>query len=118
MLALYVEWHMRRALAPLLFQETGREAARRGRALPVEPARVSEAARTKAGSKCTADGLPVHGFTTLLADLATLSLNEVSLPGCPEHAMQIMAKPTRLQRRAFEFLEIDPARIVASTSPG
>ena len=118
MLALHVEWHLRRALAPLLFEDDDREGARAARASPVEKAGVSASAKSRAGSKTTADGLPVHGFRTLMGDLATLTLNEVSLPGSPEHAMQVMAQPTGLQRRAFELLEIDPAKIVASTSPG
>ncbi|MDE0694322.1 MAG: IS1634 family transposase, partial [Boseongicola sp.] len=83
MLAYHVEWHMRRDLAPILFEDDDREGARAQRNSPVEPARVSESARAKAADKRTPDGLPVHGFTTLLADLATLTLNEVTLPGSP-----------------------------------
>ena len=84
----------------------------------MEKALVSESARKKAATKRTAEGFPVHGMTTLLADLATLTLNEVMLPKSPDHVFEMLAQPTPLQRRAFEFLEIDPARIVASTSPG
>ncbi len=113
MLAYHVEWHMRRDLAPILFEDDDREGARAQRNSPVEPARVSESARAKAADKRTPDGLPVHGFTTLLADLATLTLNEVTLPGSPDHAFPLLATPTELQRRAFELLEIDPARDVA-----
>ena len=113
MLAYYVEWHMRRDLAPILFEDDDREGARAQRSSPVEPARVSESAKAKAADKRTPDGLPVHGFTTLLADLATLTLNEVTLPGSPDHAFPLLATPTELQRRAFELLEIDPARDVA-----
>ena len=113
MLAYYVEWHMRRDLAPILFEDDDREGARAQRNSPVEPARVSESARAKAADKRTPDGLPVHSLTTLLADLATLTLNEVTLPGSPDHAFPLLATPTELQRRAFELLEIDPARDVA-----
>ena len=60
------------------------------------PARVSESARAKADSKRTADGLPVYSFTTLLADLATLTLNEVTMPASPDHAFPMLAKPTPL----------------------
>ena len=60
MLALHVEWHMRRRLAPMLFEEDDREAARAGRETPVGPARPSESARRKAAAKRTADGLPAH----------------------------------------------------------
>ena len=52
-------------------------------------------------------------FTTLLADLGTLTLNEVTLPGAPDHAFPLLATPTELQRRAFGLLEIDPAKDVA-----
>jgi len=48
----------------------------------------------------------------------TLTLNEVMLPKSPDHVFEMLAQPMPLQRRAFELPEIDPARIVASTSPG
>ena len=113
MLACHVEWHMRRRLAPILFEDDDREGARAQRSSPVEPARVSESAKAKAADKRTPDGLPVHSLTTLLADLATLTLNEVTLQGSPDHAFPLLATPTELQRRAFGLLEIDPARDVA-----
>ncbi len=113
MLALHVEWHMRRRLAPMLFEDDDREGARARRNSPVGPAGVSDSAKAKAGTKRTPDGLPVHSFRTLLADLGTLTLNEVTLPGSPDHALPLLAKPTELQGRAFELLEIDLARDVA-----
>ncbi len=118
MLACHVEWHMRRRLAPLLFEDDDREGARARRSSPVEPAEVSESAKGKADTKRTPDGLPVHSFTTLLADLATLTLNEVTLPGCPDNAFPLLATPTELQGRAFELLEIDPAKDVAMQATG
>ena len=118
MLALYVEWHLRRRLAPLLYGEDDPQGARALRNSPVQKALVSESAGKKAATKRTAEGFPVHGMTTLLADLATLTLNEVMLPTSLDHVFEMLAQPTPLQRRAFELLEIDPARIVASTSPG
>ena len=113
MLAFYVEWHMRRRLAPILFEDDDREGARAQRSSPVEPARISKRAKAKAAKKRTPDGLPVHSLTTLLADLGTLTLNEVTLPGAPDHAFPLLATPTELQRRAFGLLEIDPAKDVA-----
>ena len=47
MLAYYVEWHMRRQLAPLLFDDDGRDAAEAARRSVVAPAQVSETARAK-----------------------------------------------------------------------
>ena len=104
---------MRRRLAPILFEDDDREGARAQRSFPVEPARVSERAKAEASDKRTPDGLPAHGFTTLLADLGALTLNEVTLPGSPDHAFPLLATPTELQRRAFDLLEIDPAKDVA-----
>ena len=72
MLAYYVEWEMRKALAPILFDDDDPAAA--ARSSPVQPARRS---RAKAAGKRTSDGLPVHSFRTLLADLATLTRNRV-----------------------------------------
>jgi hypothetical protein len=71
MLAYYVEWHMRQVLAPLLFDDEDREAAQAQRTSIVAPAQRSPSAQQKAASQQTADGLPVHSFRSLLADLAT-----------------------------------------------
>ena len=81
------------------------------------PARVSERAKAKADTKLTSDWLPVHSFTTLLADLATLALNEVAIPARRASRFPLMSAPTPLQSRAFELMEIDPTKIVPSPSP-
>ena len=112
MLAYHVEWHMRRRLAPILFEDDDREGARAQRNSPVEKAEVSESARTKADTKRTPDGLPVHSFTTLLSDLATLTLNEATVPDGPDHGIPVFAQPTELQGRALDLLEIDPAKFL------
>ena len=65
MLAYYVEWHMRRKLAPILFEDDDRERARRQRPTPVSKARPSDRARRKAATKKTADGLDVSSFASL-----------------------------------------------------
>ena len=117
MLAWYVEWHLRRRLAPLLFEDDDRKAARAKRTSPVQQAEVSERARAKADTKTTRDGFPVHSMDTLLADLATVTLNEVTLPGAPQQVFPVMARPTALQHKAFELLEIDPGKLVPSTLP-
>ena len=117
MLAYYVEWHLRRRLAPLLFEDDDRSQARAKRSSPVQPAQVSDRAKAKADTKTTPDGFPVHSMKTLLADLATLTLNQVTLPAYPDQGFPMIAQPTPLQRKAFALLEIDPAKIVPSTKP-
>jgi hypothetical protein len=71
MLAYYLEWHMRQALAPMLFDDHDRAAGEALRSSPVAKAEPSPAAKRKARTKRTDNGQPVHSFRTLLADLAT-----------------------------------------------
>ena len=104
MLAYYVVWHMRKALAPLLFDDHDPDNARKGRSSPVAPAKVSAAAKAKAASRKTADGHPVHSFRTLLQDLATLTRNSVRLGDAPPADM--LASPTSIQREVFDKLEV------------
>src|SRR6266700_2134022 len=84
MLAYYLEWHMRQALAPILFDDHDRAAGEALRTSPVAKAKVSPAAQRKANKKRTDDGQPVHSFRTLLADLATLTRNTVRCGKPPE----------------------------------
>ena len=107
MLAYYLEWHMRQALAPLLFDDHDRAAAAAQRTSPVAKAEVSPAARRKHNTKRTEDGLPVHSFRSLLADLATLTRNQVRFG--KGDAFTMLATPTTLQQHAFNLLGIAPA---------
>ncbi len=114
MLAYYLQWHVRRRLAPLLFEDDDRRAARAQRKSPVQPARVSPSAKAKADTRRTPDGLPVLSFPDLLSHLATLTLNKVSLPAKPDEPFSVFAHPTPLQKKAFRLLQIDPHKFVAS----
>jgi len=104
MLAYYLEWHMRRKLAPLLFDDTDKQAAEAARASVVAPALRSEAAIRKQTAGITPDGLPVHSFHTLLADLATLTRNTIVTAITPALPLTVLARPTPVQHRAFELL--------------
>src|SRR6202795_3922280 len=106
LLAYYVEWHMRQALKPLLFDDEDKAAAEALRSSIVAPAQRSPRAKAKAATKRTEDGLPVHSFQTLLADLATLTKNQVRLLGADGASLDILATPTPLQQRAFELLGV------------
>ena len=77
MLSYYIGWHMKQALAPILFHDNDKPAAAAKRADPVAAAQRSDAALTKAARKRTDDGVPVHSFTSLLADLATICANHI-----------------------------------------
>ena len=102
MLAYHVNWHLRRALAPLLFEDHDRAAAAAARPSPVAAARVSPAAAAKAASRRTADGQPVHSWRSLLPDLATLTRNTVRLGDAPPITM--LTRPTPLQQDVFHRL--------------
>jgi len=106
MLAYYLEWHMRQKLAPMLFDDTDKQAAEAARASVVAPAQRSNAAIRKQTTGVTPDGLPVHSFPTLLADLATLTRNTVVTAIAPALPLNVLARPTPVQRRAYELLEV------------
>jgi hypothetical protein len=106
MLAYYVEWHMREKLAPLLFDDHEREEAESKRTSIVQPAPRSEAAQAKDASKRTADGLPVHSFRTLLADLATLAKNRVRVGDESGSEFYELTHASAVQQRALELLGV------------
>ena len=97
MLATYLTWHLRRALAALTFTDNTKPA----REDPVVPARRSAAATAKDTGKITPDKLPVRGYHELVAHLATLTRNTVSFAG---KRLEKLATPTPEQRRVFELL--------------
>jgi hypothetical protein len=105
MLSYYVEWHMRRALAPILFDDNDRAAAEARRDSVVAPARRSEVADEKAATKRTECGEPVHSFKSLLRDLATVVKNRIQ-PKAAADAFDMITRPTALQQRAVDLLAI------------
>jgi transposase len=110
MLAYYLEWHMRQALKPVLFDEHDKAAADAARASIVARAERSEAAERKAATKRTHDGLPVHSFRSLLADLATVTRNTMALAQSPDATFVLYPKLTPVQERAFQLLGV-PVRL-------
>ena len=108
LLAYYVEWHLRRAWAPLLFEDEERREERERRD-PLSPAKPSESARQKKRSHQTQEGLPVHSFETLLADLATRARVAYSLQsGDSSPIFKQVPEPTALQARAYELIGLLP----------
>lgn len=105
MLAYYVEWHMRKALAPLLFDDEDKEYARKLRTSVAAPAVRSPMAEEKDNSRRTPQGYPVHSFQTLLQDLATIAKNRVNPCGQGKAEFFMLTKPTPLQKRVFELLK-------------
>ena len=103
MLAYYVEWHMRQALTPLLFhdEELDLDRARRD---PVAPAQPSESVRRKKLTRVGDDGLPLHSFQTLLAELATRCRNTAHIKADGAPTLQLVTELSPLHARAFQLL--------------
>ena len=106
MLAYYVEWHMRQSLAPMLFDDHDKPQAQAARTSIVAPARRSDAARRKAATRETDEGLKVHSFQTLLRDLATIVKNRIRPKDEKIPAFDMLTTPTRLQQQAFDLLGV------------
>ena len=90
----------------MLFDDTDKEAADALRVSVVAQAQRSPAAVTKQTTGLTADGLPVHSFRSLMADLATLARNTIITAITPNHPLTIMTRPTPIQNKAFDLLGV------------
>jgi len=108
LLAYYVEWHLRRAWAPLLFEDEERHEERQRRA-PVLAPQPSASAQAKKRSQATVDGLPVQSFQSLMAELASRArvTYELQSPDAAATFQQLPA-PTPLQARAYGLIRSFP----------
>lgn len=115
MLAYYLEWHLRRQLAPLLFSEEGEPQHAGG---PVGPLQRSAAAKRKDHTRRTADGsLPVQSLADLLAGLGTLSAVELKYAQVPGYAVPTLSELEPLHERVFELLGFQPHPAPALSEP-
>jgi len=104
MLAYYVEWHMRKALSPLLFEDEELDENRKKRD-PVKPAKVSESAKKKKTHRLTPEGLVVQSFDTLLKEFGTRCRNRCQIKLGPKGStFYQVTEMTPLQNRAFQLL--------------
>ena len=101
MLACYLTWHLRRALAPLTFTDQDPPAPDN----PVAPARRSAAAQAKASGQRDPAGQPYRSFRALLEHLATLTRNQVRYTGT-QITIPMLTEPTAAQRQAFSLLGV------------
>lgn len=105
-LAYYVQWHLKRAWEPLLFEEEDRETLRRQRD-PVATAKPSAKVRQKKASQQTAEGLPVQSFTTLLHELGKRCRNTCLVVSDPSgNTFEQLTDSTPLQAEAFRLLNL------------
>jgi hypothetical protein len=111
MLAYHAEWHLRQALAPLLFHDTDLDAARAERSSPVASTEPSETAKSKKAIKRNANGDRVHSFAGLIDHLGTMTRNTMRMPFAKKHRFTLLSKSTPLQEAAFQLLGFDPKRV-------
>ena len=97
MLAAYLTWHLRAALAPLTYTDEQPPA----RDNPVTPARRSATADAKAATHASTDGQPLRSFRGLLGHMATLTRSTIALGG---HTFEKISDPTPAQRHAFDLI--------------
>ena len=108
MLVFHVEWHLRRDLKELLFDDHEREAADEAWKSIVDKAPRSESAKRKQSKRKTADGLPVQSFQCMSDDLATFIGQLVRLTSCPETEFTQVSTPSPWQQRVFDLLKVTP----------
>jgi transposase len=111
-LAYYVEWHVRRAWAPLLFEDEERWEERKRR-YPILPAKPSDSVQRKKRSQQTVDGLPVDSFQGLLSELAnrasvTYALKSGKSDDRTNLTFRQVTEPTPVQARAYELVRTFP----------
>jgi len=110
LLAYSVEWHMRRVLKPLLYEDEELEEARDQRD-PVNPAEPSASAKEKKKTHRTSSGEPAHSFHSLLAHLGTRTRNTVQIAPATGSAdepatFQQLTEPDPLQTEALRLLTL------------
>jgi transposase len=106
LLAYYVEWHLRQAWEPLLFEDE-ELAVERHRRDPVAPAHASESARLKKKTHRTSDGLPVQSFRTLLAHLGTRCRNTCVMTADPNQTtFRQVTEADALQAEALRLITV------------
>lgn len=105
MLAWYVEWHMREAWRELMFADPDQTA--KAVRDPVAPAQRSQQALDKIALRALDDGTPVHSFSTLMAELATIVRNTCRTPSAGREAptFEIVTTPNATQRRALDLIQ-------------
>lgn len=113
MLAYYLEWHMRQGLAPMLFEDADKQAADTLRTSVVAQAQRSPTAVQKQTTKLSPDGLPVHSFQTLLADLATIAQNTIVTAITPKYPLTMVTRPTPYPAQS---IPVARAQFVASST--
>jgi len=106
MISYYITWHMQARLAPLLFTDDDKQAARAARPARSPPPPAPRAPWPRPPLNKPPATLPVHSFATLLADLGTICLNTIAPADPALPGFRLVTTPTALQRQAFDLLGV------------
>jgi transposase len=104
MLAYYVEWHLRRALGGLLYDDTDLDTERWMRD-PIKPAQGSRSAAEKKKTGEALNGFAVHSFETMMVELATRCRHTCSSPGSQGMTFTMETEPTPWQIKVLTLLK-------------
>ena len=107
MLAYYVEWHMKEALAAMLFTDENKDEAKAARKCEAEPVEKSPEAKRKADEKTDSHGRPLHSFATLMVSLQGIVRNRIEpgIKGIPTFTKE--TRPEAIQRHALDLLGLE-----------
>jgi len=106
MLSYYLEWHLRKSWAPLIFDDENPGAHEKDSA--VLPAIRSKSALKKVHTKKAGDGSAVHSFKSLLSKLSSVVLNDVRIPAMPKiDSFRVITTPDLIQKKAFDLIGLD-----------
>ena len=106
LLAYYVIWHMKQALAPILFHDEDIALERASRD-PVAKAEPTDNAQAKKQTKTDADGNPLHSFRTLMEALKTrCRCHCVTNTGAKPIRTVQHTRPGSLVQRVFRLLAV------------
>lgn len=103
MLTYYVEWHMRRALSPLMYSEDDLQTARQLRD-PVAKAQPSPETKRKKRTKKSTGGLSLNTWRGLISTLGTISRVNLRISGNSINIVQ-ETKPNNTQSEVFRLLD-------------
>lgn len=106
MLAYYVEWHMRQALAPLIYDDVDKEGAEAERESVVEPAKLSPQAKEKRRNRKTPEKAPLQSFQSMLKTLSAITRNRIQPKINDMPAFEKLTVPNPLQQHALDLLNV------------
>ncbi len=101
MLAYYVEFEMRKRLAPLLFDDEHEQR------LVVKAAKKSPWAYRKSKTKLTADGDRVVSFQGLMKVMATVARNELEPLKMKKARHWMVTTPSAYQQKVLDLLDVN-----------